>query len=239
MSAESNPFMPPAEVDDHPTIVGPTGIDYGRLTGVENGLRIVYYGIVAIILAVIIAIPAAFIMPMLIIVPGALAVVGWLMVTFGPFFCLTAPPETEARNFVIAAITCNVLAFIARVVPNVVGAMAGNSLFLEIVEGIGGLFGLAGWILFLLFLMRMASYLQRDDIRSKAKTVLLGSLILITLVIPIAILSATVNQALGIFMIALAIGFLLLFLMYVDVIRQVFKEIAAGKVRTARISPFG
>lgn len=229
MSDDTNPFMPPAEVNDQPSIIGPTGIDYQRLTGVENGLRIVYYGFVAILLGVIIAVPAAMLMSALIVLPLAFGLIGWLMLVIGPFFCLSAPPETGARPLIIASISCNMLAFITRVVPNVVSTIGGESLFLVIVEGISGLFGLAGSILFLLFMMRMADFLGRDDVRSKAKTVLISSIILMGLTILIFILTQAVNEAIGILMLAIAVGFLLVFVMYVDVIRQLFKEIAAGK----------
>jgi len=83
--------------------------------------------------------------------------------------------------------------------------------------------------------MRMAEFLQRDDIHSKARTVLIGSILLVVLTIPLAILTAAVNEMLGILMIAIGVGFLIIFVMYVDVIRQVFKEIAAGKTATARL----
>jgi len=112
--------MPPAEVNDQPSTAWHSGIDYHRLTGVENGLRIVYYGIVAMILGVILAIPITLAMTALFVLPLAFIVIGWLMLTFGPFFCLTVPPETRARNLVIASISCNVLAFLVRVVPNVI-----------------------------------------------------------------------------------------------------------------------
>lgn len=220
MSDAVNPFAPPATVNE-PVVPG-MPVDPDRLAGVETGLRLVYYGIVTILLCVIAMIPSIAILPPAVLLFAGGIFLGWLMMLIGPFFCLTAPAETGASGLIIGSISCQLMGFLASVVRIFLEAPLS-----QLVNFFGSLIGLAGTALFLLFLMKVASHVGRYDLQQRGRNILIGGCIMFALMIAVGVGAAVAGPAIGVFMIAAVIGGIVLFVMYASLLHGLYKAIAA------------
>ncbi len=224
MSNSINPFAPPSETE---TAFVVRSANYRELAGTETGLKITYYGILLMLLSIIgMSVLAQFFSPA-IYVGAAIIFLGWIMLIVGPFFCLSAPAETGARGAIMASIGCQVLALLTMVAPFVglsLGAL-GNS--------IGSLMGTIGTVLFIIFLMKIAIYVDRPDLHAKGRTILILSAILIGTLITVAVGSDVIGEAAGFVMMGVAIGMLIAFVMYANLISYLFKAIASLRAQNA------
>ena len=219
MSNSLNPFAPPTPVED--SMSSPLARDFQRLAGTETGLRIVYYGIVTILLSVIFSAIGAAVFPPLVMVFALLIVIGWLMLIGGPFFCLSAPAETGASGLIVGSIVCQGLGILPSIAPFIGVQMP------WFISGASALFGLIGSVLFILFLMRIATYIGREDLAQRGKNILIGSVILVLCAFGFGAAAAVVGPVAAFLMIAVAIGGLVLFVMYANLINALYKGIGA------------
>jgi hypothetical protein len=222
MSEPFNPFAAP-ETGGYAESSLPVG-DFERLAGVERGLRMVYLGICGIIISVIIAGLSAILFPPLAIVAGLGVLICWLMLIIGPFLCLTAPEESGAKGLIIASILFQLMGFGLSVI-----SMLGIDSPV-VTQAVVQLSGAAGSVLFVFFLMKIAKYIGRDDLRKKGANILIGSVVLIavTVLAFVTVIVGGSGEMLGVIAILIiGVGALILFLMYANLINYLSKAIAS------------
>ena len=224
MSNPINPFAPPAETGE--SFLTRSG-NFEELAGTETGLRITYYGILLLIFSVFaIAITGAFFPPGILFV-GVLIIIGWIMLMVGPFFCLSAPPETGARGAIIASIACQLFAILVTIAPYL-GLQWG-----QLASSLGSLMGTVGTVFFIIFLMKIALYIGRPDLHAKGRSIFILAAILIGATIALTAGAAIMGPAIGVAMIGVAIGMLVAFVMYANLINFLFNAIALLRARNA------
>lgn len=165
------------------------------LRTVSTGFKLVLIGVVLMIIAVAIAIfglcllfamaqggggppggPMAFLEGAMIfaLIVVALYLIGILIVLVGRFVCMAVPPETgSAKSLLVFSVVAELVGISASIL-NVADAFANFlSLELKLVVTIGGsLASLAGTITFLMFTHRLATFIRRPDLASRALSVI-------------------------------------------------------------------
>ncbi len=200
---------------------------YQKLVGVERGLRLIYFGICGVFLsAMATAVLAIAIGPRARI--GFVGVIiSWLMVIIGPFFCLSVPAESRASCLIGASILFQLTGFVL--------AMALRTDVVDLpmaLQFLSEFSGVTGGILFILFLMKVARFIGREDLRRRGINVLIGSVVLFLIAV-FAVYSVTfrgrVNtESVGLIAVFLAAaGALVLFLMYANLVNYLAKAIGA------------
>jgi hypothetical protein len=224
MSNSINPFAPPAETGE--SFLARSG-NFEELAGTETGLRITYYGILMILFSVIAGAVMAAIFPPAAMLAAVLIILGSIMLMVGPFFCLTAPPETGARGAIIASIVCQFLAILTTIAPYL-GLQLGG-----LANSIGSLMGTIGTVFFIIFLMKISLYIGRPDLHAKGRSIFILAAILIGATIALTAAAVIVGPVVGIAMLGVAIGMLVAFVMYANLINFLFKAIALLRARNA------
>jgi hypothetical protein len=127
---------------------------------------------VAVVLALIVSIAVNFVAP-------ALGLVGSIL-------CAFAPPQSEAKGFILASLVLDLLALPLAIVLQFVR-------FIPAFQGVAALgaipsffMGFIAWALFMLFLKQLCSYLGEQTMAEEA-TAILGQGILILVVAPITV----------------------------------------------------
>lgn len=187
--SDFNPYQAPSVIDS--AAPGPIAWRSGEFKSVERGLYIVYYGIVAILGAMVL-------LPLLAAVSGAaglpalagVGILGMIFIIFcggvaifiGQLFCLAVPVETGAKNLITAAVVMQSLTILFSIVAFFLGiaasfsgradAVAGSFLVGQGLNFLNGLLGFASFICFVLFLRRVNLTIQRVDLAGSAKTIL-------------------------------------------------------------------
>jgi len=213
------------------------------LASTERGLRLIYVGILVMILAIILGMALSFVGPATGIITGLALFAGWLLWLIGPFFCLSVPGETGARGLIIASVTCQgtaaglvLLQFAAPLLFYT--SLGGIGGFFAVGAGVGQLLGLAGSVLFVLFMMKVGRQLGREDLHRRGRNLLiLAVFIFIGLIaLSVAMFSAIsgpsssgpsrlATAASGI-AIAWGIAVLIAFIMYANLVHQLYKAIS-------------
>ena len=224
MSEPFNPFAAPEMRNDvQAQAVG----SYQKLVGVERGLRLIYFGICGVFLsAMATAVLAIAIGPRARI--GFVGVIiSWLMVIIGPFFCLSVPAESRARGLISASILFQLTGFFL--------AMALRTSVVDLppaLQFLSELFGVTGGVLFILFLMKVARFIGREDLRRRGINVLIGSVVLFVIAV-FAVYSVTFRgrgntESIGLIAIGIAgVGALVIFLMYANLVNYLTKAIGS------------
>ena len=223
MSEPFNPFAAPETRNDiQAQAVG----SYEELAGVERGLRLIYLGICGVFLsAMATAVLAVAIGPIARI--GFVGVIiSWLMVIIGPFFCLSVPAESKARGLIGASILFQLTGFILTIALRT-GADLSPALRL-----LSQFSGVTGGVLFILFLMKVARLIGREDLRRRGINVLIGSAVLFGIAVyafySLNTRGRGVTEPLGVIALVIsAIGILVLFVMYANLINYLAKAIGS------------
>ncbi len=161
---------------------------------VRTGLALLYYSIVTIFIAAIvagigIAISGAIAGPgggdlpvgaIIILVIGGLVIIGAAIGTLvGQVFCISVPEISGARGFIIGAIVCMVV--------NVLLSIAGEAAGSEALSGIGSLVSLVGNVLFILFIRQSATYLNDHQLAASALKFLIFGIIVFVVVVMLGV----------------------------------------------------
>ncbi len=218
-----NPFAAPETRNDVQTQAFES---YQELAGVERGLRLIYFGICGVFLS-------AMATGVLAIAIGPRArigfvgvVISWLMVIIGPFFCLSVPAESRAKGLIGASILFQLTGFFLMIG---LGTGADLSPTLHLLSQFSGV---SGGVLFILFLMKVARFIDREDLRRRGIKVLIGSAVLFVIAMAAVYLVSTGDrgdmQLAGLIAsVIAAVGALVLFLMYANLINYVAKAIGS------------
>jgi hypothetical protein len=167
------------------------------LLKVATGIKLVYVGLMLVVLAVVIGVfgmcvlggaiaaggqgnpqaaqgGAAMVVGLGLVV-GGLAVVGSIVGLVGRFYCLAVPEEAgSAKPMIMTSVVLEVVSLLISIVTTA-DNVGGNFIPREVktvTSGGGALFSIAAAILFLLFARSVAEFIRRDDLGRSAMTVL-------------------------------------------------------------------
>ncbi len=222
----SEPFNPFAAPETRDLVQDQAVGDYQQLAGVERGLRLIYFGICGVFLSAMATGVLAIASRDLMIIGAAGVLISWLMLIIGPFFCLSAPADSGAKWLIGASILFQLTGFLLSIALR---TGADVPLALQLLSQLSGV---TGGVLFILFLMKIAKYIGREDLRRRGINVLIGSVVLFVIAM-FALYSATTgvrgNIEPGglIALVISAIGALVLFVMYANLVNYLAKAIGS------------
>ncbi|MCO6043976.1 hypothetical protein NG895_08655 [Aeoliella sp. ICT_H6.2] len=230
MSDSSNPFASPqTDAVARPEVVW-AAEQPEALRKVKLGLTLVYIGICGMLLCV------AVLAPLLMFSLGAsrielVALLGLAVLVFsvvmlvGQIFCIAVPAESGARPFAISAVVLEVVCLLAMVlgtIATVVGMLATVGAIGQALANVGSV------TCFLLFLRKVAQYIERPDIAARAMRALIVG-VLSTIAIAVGAMGPFAPPTQGEFLGWLAIlgmlGALVAFVMYANTVTYLRKAI--------------
>jgi hypothetical protein len=175
-------------------------IEMGRFKHVRTGITCVYAGLLLTVAAVLIVplviVPLAIQLksaPLLLLAP-LLVIAASLLSMIGRIFCLSVPQEVGATGLIYTAVVCDVSALIASVSGMVPG--------LPDVSAYSALLSIIGLVFFVLFLKKLAVYIDARDSAVRASNLLNVSVGLVVVMVamiflPLMALVALVLGLLG------------------------------------------
>lgn len=230
MSDEANPFASPQSAAvERPEIVW-ANEQPDALRKVKLGLTLVYIGICGILLACI-GLPILMfsfdgpdnIVPLTFVMVGAILLLSLLMF-IGEVFCLAVPAESGAKTLIYAAVGLQGLGFLCSLLVAVIP----DTMVTAVISVVSNLGGIASLICFILFLRRVALYIERPDIAARAVRSLIVGAVSVGLFIALtllAIVNPQLGASFGIVILVAAIGMLVSLLMYANTVTYLRKAI--------------
>ena len=178
MSRSGNPYAPP-EVASSNRGVEWLQTDSAALSKTAIGLSLVYYGIVLLLISFMLTfcciVAGLFSFVGLVVVPGIL--IASVLVFVGPFLCLTVPEETKSKGLIIGSIVLQVINFAFLVLLLVGFGLFGLEIFAQAFGGLSAIF-------FVMLMRRLAQFIGREDLASRAiKDLVLGIVVFLTAII--------------------------------------------------------
>lgn len=170
------------------------------LRKVSTGFKLVYYGLVLIVLAIIVGVVGAAVivggavaggagqaggqaagqaaaggMVGLALVVGGMAIVGGIVGLVGRFHCMAIPDEAgSAKPMIVTSVVLEVIALLSSIV-NTADNAGGNFIPAQVkmvTGGLGTIFSIVAAILFLLFIRSAAEFVRRPRLADTAMSVL-------------------------------------------------------------------
>jgi hypothetical protein len=191
--------------------------DKAGLSKTALGLTVVYSGIVLLLLCLIsmlATIFAPFLMPL---VFGAI-IIAAIMMFVGPIFCLSVPPETKAQGLIVGSVVLQLINLALTIV-----AFAGIELFG--IQAFSQLFGVLSAVLFVLFMRKLALFIGRPDLASRASNVLILAAVVFLVGFAAGATMFWGAQVGGFLFFILAIMTLFLFVMYANLVNYLRKAL--------------
>jgi hypothetical protein len=197
--------------------------DPAALSKTALGLSLVYYGIVLLLLSIILTFGAAFFPAALIITFGGI-IIASIMMFVGPLFCLSVPAETNAKGLIIGTVALQLINFAFAVLPAAGIELSGFEPFAQI-------FGVLSAICFVLFMRRLAQFIGREDLASRASNVLvLGIVVFLTAIGGIVSMFA-LGPIGGILLLVVMVMGLVLFVMYANLVNALSKALKSNELQ--------
>ncbi len=216
MSDPINPYQAPIETSSLPIT---TQGSYEELAGTATGLRIIYFGILLVLLCMIVSTVAIPLFPRALAGLGAMILVGFLMWAIGPFFCLTAPAETRTKGLVLGNIVCQVVSLV------VYGVSMSGVIFFRYSSVLTNLLSVVGLVLFVLAMMRIAKYIHRDDLHASGRAILVGGGIVLVLGLLTGLGILVIGAKGAILMLGVLVGLLIVFVLYANFVNSLARAI--------------
>ena len=221
MSDSQNPYAPPAAT------ASARGIEWmmtdsAALSKTALGLSLVYFGIVLFLFSIILTFGVIF-SPALIITIGGILIAS-IMMFMGPLFCLSVPAETNAKGLIIGTVVLQVINFTFAVLPAAGVELSGFESFTQI-------FGVLSAICFVLFMRRLAQFIGREDLASRAKNILVLGIVFFLTAIGGIVSMIALGPIAGILLLVVLVMGLVLFVMYanlVNALRKALQEIGSS-----------
>lgn len=233
MPEELNPFASPQAMDSDRPAMAWADEDPEALRRVRLGLTMVYYGICALILF---AITMPFLGFMLFaqiggapeaglttfgLVFGGLVLLLTLVIFAGEILCTAAPRESGAKSLAFAAVALQGVSLGSVLLTWLLEWMESPTAVM-VVQGVGNLAGLMSLVCFVLFMRRLALFIQRRDVAGRAtRSLIVGTVSLVLLVAGVALelvgldaplLAASIAMMVG------GLGFLVALVMYANTV---------------------
>ena len=231
MSVSENPYAPPTSTTSARGIEW-MKTDTAALSKTALGLSLVYYGIVLFLLSIILMFAAAFFAPVLIISIGGI-IIGSVLMFVGPLLCLSVPAETNAKGLIIGTVVLQVINLGFPILPTLGVELSGFQSFAQI-------FGVLSAICFVLFMRRLAQFIGREDLASRARNVLvLGIVVFLTAIGGFVAIFALMDRAelsfFGIMLVVMLLG-LVLFVMYANLVNALSKALKSNESTTSSVA---
>jgi ribosomal protein S27AE len=153
------------------------------LNSVQLGITFIYIGVLLIVAAIIVVVLALLLKAPLLIICGLLLIASSsLLSTIGRILCLTVPKQVGAQALIYFSVAFDVIALFLTVSPMIPG--------MQNLSGISGLPSVLGTVLFVIFLRKIATYINSDDLAQRASEVLmLWALWVVLFVVGLAVMS--------------------------------------------------
>lgn len=235
MVESQNPYAAPqADLAPPPGTEWLQGVS-PSLTKTGLGLSLVYYGIVIVLLAALVcgvSIPitasnqeAGEMMTGFASLGMAF---GSLLMLLGPMICLSAPAESGGKGFVIGSVLLQFPAVVQVLVHQLAPQILPLAVILPLwVTIVAQVLGWIGFVLFVLFLRKLAHYVGREDFSRRARNVLIGLAKLCVVGTVFAVVSYAEIFVVGIFFgLSLVLGGLIVFVMYANLVNDLRKTLA-------------
>jgi hypothetical protein len=230
MADDFNPYAAPTTITMHPRAA-----EWLRSTSdpsllkVANGLGMMYTGIIALILSIILGMLVVLILTA--VAGGAGLVIGGILVGLallaavimmivGKFMCLSTPEETGAKNLILASIVLDVVAFIISLTGFFTESAALGPL--------GNLVTFAAQVTFLLFLRQLSEFIGAVQLVERAR--LLLTLLGVTIAVNFLgfIGAFVVIPLLGLLLLVGAVISIVSFFLYLGLLDRLRKAIQSG-----------
>jgi hypothetical protein len=146
------------------------------------------------------------------------ALIGYLLCLAGPIVCLAVPEEANARGYLIGSVILQIINFGHSVLLYLLPKfkIAALDTASDIAGGVSAL-------LFLLFLKSLAGYIGRADLARRAVNVMIVSAVLLALAGGMYAGMNAGNAAFGLLLVAISVGLIIAFVMYVNLINDLRK----------------
>lgn len=150
-------------MDSNPYLAGILTVDTFKYT--RMGITFVYIGLVLIVLSIF-AVPLAAVLraTWLLLLFPALVVASSLLSMIGRILCLSVPKEVGASGLIYAAVALDVSSLFAAVSRMIPG--------LPNFSGFSGLLSLAAMVFFLIFLKKLAVFINDSESAARASSLL-------------------------------------------------------------------
>ena len=191
-----------------------------ELSGVRTGVTLILYQIILSLVLILFSIVGGMIaastrdienVVLFLNIVNVFSVGLSILAITGRIMCMSAPAETEGKNFIITAVVFDLIAMLFVL-----------SFYIDLVSEqtvrIGGLFNLIAHILFLMFLKKVALYINRSELADKSQGVLnlMGALFIS--MVAMLILAFTLPVLMLVPGIAVIVLGILLFIRYIGLI---------------------
>jgi predicted RNA-binding Zn-ribbon protein involved in translation (DUF1610 family) len=219
-------------------IGGKTGASDPGWLKVRSGLSLMYNGIVAVFIAMIVVVIAAIAIGgmemrggpgadppagvMVVIgIGGLVLIIAGICVLVGQAKCTNVPDDSGAKGFATGAIICTA--------GNIIASMAGGASQQQAIAAVGNLLGLIGYVLFVLFIRRAARALGDDELEASAGRFLAFGVLLFVGAILLGVLSgmARAPVLMGILGIVILVSVLVGFIWYLRLLKGLMTTIDA------------
>jgi hypothetical protein len=204
-------------------------VDFEGLRTTGNGLRLIYFSLLLLVLLVLAVFGGAFFTARapgpnpsglaFILVTGIGMLLIALMSLIGGVMCITVPQESGGKWLVTASVVIQGLNLLVMLTAALFFGFGRGNIIVSVVNGIS-------LILFLLFLRRVSSFIDRDDLRRRSARVLIFLFVYVIAVISTAMIpiQGALNSAVAYGLIG-GVGALILFLMFANLVNDMSKAI--------------
>jgi hypothetical protein len=137
----------------------------GSLNWVQLGITFIYFGVLLFVAAIIVGVLALPLKAPLLIIGGLLmSAASSLLSTIGRILCLTVPKQVGARALIYFSVAFDITALLLTVSRMIPG--------MQYLSGFSGLVNVLGIVLFVIFLKKLAIYINSNDLAQRASEVL-------------------------------------------------------------------
>lgn len=237
-----NPYASPA-VADAMLLEPDDSAKFALLQMTGLGLRLHYAGLILIILTAMLSVVFSFVMmiggfSLLMWARVSLVLLGFALFLFGPLLCLRVPVESKARPYIVLSVVSG----FAIIIVNLWLAPYGDLVILFVLQQF---FSAIPGFLFMLFLIRLAQYLELPEMARRGKVIIGLSMVFVlgsataTGVMPVSWpagqTASPLAALLPLIWITVVIVGLVVFVMYANLVNSLAKYIRSyGRITLPR-----
>ena len=150
-------------------------------------------------------------------------IVGAILMSVGPLVCLAVPAETGAKGLLIASVLFQLASPANGVLPRLAPSAVPQG-FQVVLQ----LLSLVGFVLFVLFMKKLAEYIGRQDLALRARNVLIGFGITLGLGLVMVLGMIRQIEAVMLLFIPFVIAAVVALVMYANLVNWLRKALRGG-----------